>query len=202
MAIGELWCQDRLPDSGRFAATTGWRKNMYRMATASLLLVASTAFCSAQEFDTVGMEKSAWGFPEGFVRLSRKLHRSFHYRSRGPMFGGIHGPGWTRSRSTGFIRNHEDVDGLQTDRALVRTARRPNYARGTVDCKVRRARWSRDADARHRSLPAPLNRIGRLSHARSGHGRYSARPADDQARSPECDRIAAAGEVLGQANSR
>ena len=119
--------------------------------------------------DTVGVEKSAWGFPEGFVWLSRKLHRSFHYRSRGPMFGGIHGPGWTSSRSTGFIRNHEDVDGLQTDHALVRTARRPNYARGTVDCKVRRTRWSRGADARHRDLPAPLNRIGlSLAHIWAG----------------------------------
>jgi hypothetical protein len=46
---GTLVSGSRLPDSGRFAAPTGWRKNMYRMVTASLFLVASTAFCSAQE---------------------------------------------------------------------------------------------------------------------------------------------------------
>ena len=46
---GTLVSGSRLPDSGRFAAPTGWRKNMYRMMTASLFLVASTAFCSAQE---------------------------------------------------------------------------------------------------------------------------------------------------------
>jgi hypothetical protein len=67
-----------------------------------------------------------------------------------------------------------NVDGLQTDRALVRTARRPNYARGTVDCKVRRARWSRGAAQRSSSASETTTGIpGNLS---AGCDRRLARP--------------------------
>jgi hypothetical protein len=60
----------RLSDSGRFTATTGWRKNMYRMVTASLLLVASAAFCSAQE-----LIPSEWKSEHG-IRLSFEAEKS------------------------------------------------------------------------------------------------------------------------------